>query len=197
MSMIYPSVCFSLLDEVDAVPPPLIAQVTHLVDQAGNHIDAETVFPQAAEIRRRHSGGVKRFSQMMQAEDNAVRKSFRPDLNPLIRPVPIGMPHDVAQSFVHREIKLLRALLREGRSRDGPTKSVHKVARLREFAKIAWDLDLLAGERKFPLFDLDDHAGQIIRECPASTRPCPAMISLSSLIRTGCPKAASRGQKGQ
>lgn len=101
----------------------------------------------------------------MQTEDNAVSISFRPDLNALIRPVPVGMTYDVAYAFIHREIELLRALLRKGRSRDARTKIVHKAARTREFAKVARDLDLLAGERKFALFDLDDHTGQIIREC--------------------------------
>ena len=82
----------------------------------------------------------------------------------MVGAAPVSVFHNVAQSFVHREIELFGALLGKCSPWDASTKFTHEGACMRKFAEIARDLDLAAGEGELAFFDLDDDAGQVIRE---------------------------------
>ena len=101
---------------------------------------------------------------MVQAQDDAIVKHFRIQLDALVGATVVRVPHDVAGRFRHRELELADRLFVERWRRqplaDIPDEGPHP----RQLVQIARDVHLRTGEGQLALLNPHGDARQIVAE---------------------------------
>src|SRR5215831_2875080 len=119
--------------ERDAVPAPLVAIITHIINRVGDQVQAEAALPGTVKHWRSHRFGIEASSAMVEPEDDMIGESVGLDLDPLIGATAICMTNDVAGRLGDRELQLRDGLLVDRWIGERAAEVAHKGARRREF----------------------------------------------------------------
>src|SRR5579883_1204457 len=135
-------------DQCHAISPAFIAVITDLVDASRNDVRAEPRIARSVEWRRWSSRWIKGIAEVMEPDHDVIWKTFRFDIDFLIRTPVIGVFHDVACCFIDRKFERASAVLVKRSARDLRAKRVDEFPCRPKLAEVAVDFDLCPCDRQ-------------------------------------------------